>query len=618
MRRWRQVLARLSAGTALVSLVSGWAVLGACAKGTDEFRLSRVAVDRHGGGDATIAPDGRRFVTTSRRAGHWDLWVFDLETSSWEQVTDHPADDFEARWSPDGERLVFTSTRDGGKNVWILNLASDELSQLTDSEFEDEYPAWSPDGREVVFTGGPWGQRDYFVVPAGGGQPRRITRESGRAGACAFDPSGESLLCHRYDLGSGDVLRVWLDGEMAPLTLGSAWDYKPTPSSDGHWAAFSRSTEGPSGIAIMPATGGRVRMLTESPHSDRWPTWTGSGHTLLFHRFVERGVAVKEFDRTTGETRTLVEGERWPLQATLHPSREELVYCAVEGDRKVLRWLDLESGATRDLNTGAGQACFPRWSPSGDHLAFAGKTHARWEIGLMEADGSGLLQLTAGTDGLRGMDGPIDWAPDGRRILFQADTEAHEASLYTVDVETREVTRITGGGWFDESPSWADGGRSVLFMSTRGGDWTWSVLKMNLADSSMTTLAGPDWIEKNFPREGRGGTVVWSVRDEAGNRRVVERQPSGAIQYLSAAGDDALWPSVSRDGERVVYTVIEHSVEYWLAENVFGRGSPLRRPAVESPRLAGLALPAGPAVTVAASGGISDGPTTSPVDLGRR
>ena len=30
------------------------------------------------------------------------------------------------------------------------------------------------------------------------------------AGACSFEPNGASLVCHRYDLGSGNLVRVWL------------------------------------------------------------------------------------------------------------------------------------------------------------------------------------------------------------------------------------------------------------------------------------------------------------------------------------------------------------------------------------------------------------------------
>ena len=71
------------------------------------FRLYRVAVDRAGGGDGTLSPDGQRFVTSSRRTGNYDVWIYDLRTTLWTQVTQDPADDFEGKWSPDSSTIVF-------------------------------------------------------------------------------------------------------------------------------------------------------------------------------------------------------------------------------------------------------------------------------------------------------------------------------------------------------------------------------------------------------------------------------------------------------------------------------------------------------------------------------
>jgi hypothetical protein len=57
-----------------------------------------------------------------------------------------------------------------------------------------------------------------------------------------------------------------------------------------------------------------------------------------------------------------------------------------------------------------------------------------------------------------------------------------------------------------------------------------------------------------------------------------ERTPDGAERTLKAAGPWARWPSYSHDGARIVYTTIEHRVEYWLADNLRAPDSPLNRP----------------------------------------
>jgi TolB protein len=580
MRSWKIASVLGTLGLAVL-IGSPWAhrvpeaTAPAVGRDAASFRLRRVAIDPAGGGDATLAPDGRRFLTTSRRSGNWDLWSFDLATGAWQRLTDDPADDYEGRFSPDGRRIVFTSTRSGHKNVWVMDAATRVARRLTFSQDEDEYPAWSPDGSSIVYTGGPWTHRDFFLVPSAGGTPRRLTRESGWAGACTFEPRGDSLVCHRYDLGSGDVIRLFPDGEMAPLTIGPAWDYKPSASPDGAWLAFSRSEDGPAHVAVMPAAGGRVRTLTQSPYDDRWPTWSGTGHTLLFHRIVDQGTGLALLDRASGRARLLVGPEERPLQGSLDPRGERVVYCAQLPDRKVLKMREIANGATSLLDTGPGEACWPRWSPDGSRIAYVGKSGVRWEVSVIAPDGGGRTVLTAGLPDLHGMDGPIDWSPDGSRLLFHADTTPYAADIYVLNVATRELTDLTHDRWFSEAPSWTPDGRGVLFMSTRGGDWTWGLFRLNLADGAIETVSAPNWVEKNFPRMDRAGTVVWSTYDEQGVEHLAERDPGGAVRRVDAAGPRARWPSPSADGRSLLYTTVEHRVEFWLAENVFGPGSPL-------------------------------------------
>ncbi|MFP5286133.1 MAG: TolB family protein, partial [Thermoanaerobaculia bacterium] len=430
-------------------------------------------------------------------------------------------------------------------------------------------------------------------MPAEGGEATKLTAESGWAGACTFGAGDRSLVCHRYDYASGDVQRIWLeDGQITPLTIGKDWDYKPAESPDGKWIAFSRGLEGPSGVWLMPAGGGRARLLSRSPYEDRWPTWTKSGDKLFFHRVVDRGTALKLLDRATGQVKTFPAGEDRPLQASLSPDGRQAVYCAQTEQGKVLRLLDLGTGSSRRLPTGPGEACFPRWSPDGRRIAFVSKRDGgRWEVSAVNADGSGLTVLTEGVRDLRGLDGPVDWTPDGSQILFHSDTRAFEANLYTVEVATRRMRRLTSDYWFDEAPSWTPDGRHVLFMSTRGGDWTWGFFRMAVDSGKIEVFEGPDYVEKNFPRMGPDGSIVWSMVDERGTEVLAERSPAGKVRVLPTAGGGSRWPSYSADGRSILYTSMERQVEYWLAENLFGPDSPLLEPS--KPVQTAAASPAG-------------------------
>ncbi|MEM9553563.1 MAG: peptidase S9 [Acidobacteriota bacterium] len=541
------------------------------------FALRKVAVDPAGGGDADISPDGRRFVASSRRAGNWDIWLYEIDGGPPRQITVDPGEDAEAQWSLDGRKLAFTSTRAGeGKSVWLIDVESGTLERLTHGT-EDEYPAWAHDGSYVVYSGGPWKVRDFYIIPSRGGDPIKITRQTVRAaGACSVHPSGRSILCHRYDAGTGDVVELRVpDGEERIITDDRAWDYKPEYSPDGRWIAFSRWDEGPSNIWVVPAAGGEPIRLTHGLNEDRWPTWDRSGTRLLFHRVADEGTGIQLLDRASGAVTRLVGADERPRQASLHPEGRLLAYCARVGDRETIKIRDLDTGAVRELGDSSRQACHPRWSPDGRHLAYVTRGTVRWEIAVATADGTGERLLTPAHRSLHSLYGPLSWSPDGRRIAFRSDTAPFESDLFLLDVESGSLERLTKDIWWDEAPSFTRDGDGLLFMSTRGGGWTWGIVTMRLADRAIERLSPSDYTEKNYPEQAPDGRTVWSVFDDNGVQSLVERSTDGAVRSLGEATVGGRWPSYTADGAHILFTSVEHSVEYWLAENVTGPGSPL-------------------------------------------
>jgi TolB protein len=355
--------------------------------------------------------------------------------------------------------------------------------------------------------------------------------------------------------------------------------------------------------------------LTSSAGDDRWPTWSAAGDKLLFHRMVERGTAIKALDRKTGKVRTLIDESEHPLQASFDPRAERVVYCSQSDDRKVLKILNIATGVRQILRTGPGEACYPRWSPDGKRIAFVGKPDRRWEVSVIDPDGEGLETLTTGNAELHGMDGPIDWSPDSTKLLFQSDTDPFEARIYIVDVKTHKIDSVTDGRWFDEAPSWTPDGKGVIFMSTRGGNWTWGFFRRAISGGDYETLAGPDWNQKNYPRQGRSGAIIWSINDEQDRELLSERSPAGKVRVLEAAGVGARWPSYSADESQVLFTVMDHQVEYWIAENVISSFRPFVDTVSNSPADEPDRLPEGQVCAVDLA---LEKRWRSPVDLHRR
>src|SRR5438093_4060163 len=114
-----------------------------------------------------------------------------------------------AAWSPDGSKIVYPGPGPGHP-MFIADRSGGNRRPL----FSDRpgrhchHPIWSPDGRFVYFVRGDPGihSTDIWRLPAGGGEPERITRHGSRVGYPALIDRRTLLYSATAEDGSG----AWL------------------------------------------------------------------------------------------------------------------------------------------------------------------------------------------------------------------------------------------------------------------------------------------------------------------------------------------------------------------------------------------------------------------------
>jgi TolB protein len=98
-----------------------------------------------------------------------------------------------ADWSPDGRRIAYqapgTPPRIDYPEIWVMNSDTTERVQITRNRIRDENPDWSPDGKRIAFYSERKGDAEIYVIPAVGGEARRVTRDSWYNGAPRWRPA---------------------------------------------------------------------------------------------------------------------------------------------------------------------------------------------------------------------------------------------------------------------------------------------------------------------------------------------------------------------------------------------------------------------------------------------
>jgi Tol biopolymer transport system component len=112
----------------------------------------------------------------------------------------------------------------------------------------------------------------------------------------------------------------------------------------------------------------------------------------------------------------------------------------VDPNTKALAPLNVQGLLIQDL----------RWSPDGSRLAFVSDVEGNNEIYVINADGTGLLNLTQDP----GDDRHATWASGGTRLAFDSDRMGNR-DIFAVDVDGTHLANLTNNPADDEEPLWS-------------------------------------------------------------------------------------------------------------------------------------------------------------------
>ena len=159
---------------------------------------------------------------------------------------------------------------------------------------------------------------------------------------------------------------------------------------------------------------------------------------------------------------------------------------------------DVAAGSAQRLRHGQGNFWSPSWSPDRKRILFTQYANGRGQIGVMNADGTGVADLSRNEycDRL-----PV-WSPDGAKVAFTSDRDG-DWEVYVMNADGSGQTRLTSSPGADTAPAWSPDGTRIAFETNRGVDT--DVYVMN-ADGSrqqpMIDLAG-DILEPAWSGDGK-------------------------------------------------------------------------------------------------------------------
>ena len=345
--------------------------------------------------------------------------------------------------SPDGKTIVFSYKGD----LFTVPTTGGVARQLTTNPAYDAYPVWSPDGSKIAFASAREGSLDVYVVGQYGGEPTRLTTNSGSELPLAFKdndhvlfstnamPSAQSNIFASakfpqiYEVGlHGGRPRMFSAIAMAALSINQQTGDLLYQDMKGSEDAFRKHHQSPICRDIWLLSKGAYTKLTDFGGEDRNPVWKADGSGFYY---------LSEKDGTSNIYCRSVDGKQ-EQQITRH-QKNPVRYLTAANDGTLCYSYDGEIYTVR-----------------------AGSEPQRVAVTIVSdrADRDLIRQVrtTGATE--------ISVSPKNKEIAFVL-----HGDVYVTSTEYKTTKRITDTPEQERSISFSPDGRSIAYASERGGCW---------------------------------------------------------------------------------------------------------------------------------------------------
>jgi Tol biopolymer transport system component len=233
----------------------------------------------------------------------------------------------------------------------------------------------------------------------------------------------------------------------------------------------------------------------------------------------------------------------------------EIVFQSdMDGDREIYL---LNNNGLKKLTDNEWNDEIPKWSPDGKKIGFTADPGGRYEVFMMNADGTDIIQLTTHVRNPIGHSGII-WHPEGKSIVYTIERRPgvfKRCRMERVDVQSKEIVEFAPelngkAAITDFSPI----APLVGITAKRTLGWEVAVYHLPTKELSFLTSSGGVSCRPHFSHDGEKIAFISGVGGGKGDIWLMN--PDGSEKTKMTHRDDTLdyFPCWSPDDEFIMFS----------------------------------------------------------------